>query len=145
MEVVSIRSVSQYCLQDLSQNSHRANNLIIWVDSQNVPSASVAWPYNASGDLAQILVGSIRELPFFFYKTYGLHPLNWNIINHGTLSTFSSSWANFPTDGVGSYSSSHTTMPVLTHNMDVLAILDEARVNESASTALSRKVTVKKT
>ncbi|KAH1055865.1 hypothetical protein J1N35_033930 [Gossypium stocksii] len=105
----------------------------------------MAWPYNTSGDLAQILVGGTREHLFFFYETCGLHPHNWNIINHGTRSTFSSSRANSPTDGVGSSSSSHTTTPIPTENIDVLAILDEAHVNESASAPPPKKAVVKKT
>ncbi|KAH1039701.1 hypothetical protein J1N35_041444 [Gossypium stocksii] len=69
VELVSVRNVFQYCLQDLSSNGCRPNVIIELLDDLIVPSTSKVWPYNSDSALEHILAGCKRE-PLFIFTTF---------------------------------------------------------------------------
>lgn len=72
LELVSVRNVFQYCLQELKLNGYQSNNSLKWLDGLTMPFTFEVCQYNSNDDLANILLGNKREPPFYFYSICGL-------------------------------------------------------------------------
>ncbi|KAH1039059.1 hypothetical protein J1N35_040802, partial [Gossypium stocksii] len=66
-ELVTIRNIFHFCLENKSPNGCRPMDIAAKANPQVVHSTKIAWPYDATNDLATMLVWRKDEPPHFFY------------------------------------------------------------------------------